>query len=246
MKQKMDANQPLIIINKLNIKPQIKKQIRPRIIRKSNSLSKPSIQSSKTKLPPIKQRKEKELDVTEIALQNLIINPCIKGAINIKFNHYNKQFPIINGVLKWKDVDEEYSFSFVYRGDYRRDLIRKSSISIDKEVDSKKLYQKQVEESKEKNYVRRDKLGNFFIELQDGEQLILDIEVDPVAGIGAEGLRVTDSPLVASKGKKSYKSGNTAVNDITDQLKTMDVNNLNSEEAKLLKEQRDIEDILYS
>lgn len=222
--------------------PENKKQIRPRMVAKSKAVS---LSISKRKLPPIKQ--EKKLTVTEIALQHLIISPCIKGTINIKFNHYNKQFPIINGVLKWRDVDEEYAFSFVYRGDYIRDLIRKDSIiSIDKE-DEKKKYQKEVEEPKEKNYVRRDKLGDFFIELHDGEELILEIEADPIAGIGADGLRITHGPLVASNiGKKSFASGNKAVNDITDQLKNMDVKNLNSEEAKLLKEQRDIEDILYS
>ena len=29
---------------------------------------------------------------------------------------------IYNGVLKWEDVDEEYSFSFVYNGPYTRNI----------------------------------------------------------------------------------------------------------------------------
>jgi hypothetical protein len=44
------------------------------------------------------------------------------GKVPVKFNHYNKRFPIHNGVLKWKDIDEEYAFSFVYKGNYSRRL----------------------------------------------------------------------------------------------------------------------------
>ena len=44
------------------------------------------------------------------------------GHVVIVFNHYQKQFPIHNTVLKWADVDEEYSLSFVYKGNYKREL----------------------------------------------------------------------------------------------------------------------------
>ena len=44
------------------------------------------------------------------------------GSVRIRFNHYNSAFPIHNGVLKWESVDDKYSISFVYRGNYVRNL----------------------------------------------------------------------------------------------------------------------------
>ena len=44
------------------------------------------------------------------------------GSVHVRFNHYNSAFPIHNGVLKWELVDEKYSISFVYRGNYVRNL----------------------------------------------------------------------------------------------------------------------------
>ena len=45
------------------------------------------------------------------------------GEAFVRFNHYNKPFPVKNLVLQWSDVDEEYSFSFVYKGrKYRREI----------------------------------------------------------------------------------------------------------------------------
>jgi len=49
-------------------------------------------------------------------------NPDKCGTAVVKCNHYTKSFPIYNGVLKWEDVDEEYSFSFVYNGPYTRNI----------------------------------------------------------------------------------------------------------------------------
>ena len=48
-------------------------------------------------------------------------NSCC-GNVYVRFNHYNSAFPIHNGVLKWESVDEKYSISFVYRGNYVRNL----------------------------------------------------------------------------------------------------------------------------
>ena len=64
------------------------------------------------------------ISIRQIAL-GLLQNPPNRdkcGAATVKFNHYVKSFPIYNGVLKWEDVDEEYSFSFVYNGPYTRNI----------------------------------------------------------------------------------------------------------------------------
>ena len=38
----------------------------------------------------------------------------VHGKCVVNFNHYNTAFPIIDGVMKWFDIDEEYAFSCVY------------------------------------------------------------------------------------------------------------------------------------
>lgn len=44
------------------------------------------------------------------------------GQVRVKFNHYNKLFAVHNGVLRWCLIDDEYCLSFVYKGNFRRDL----------------------------------------------------------------------------------------------------------------------------
>ena len=178
------------------------------------------------------------INIKEKALELLSKDNGTIGSIRIKFNHYNKSFPIYNTVLKWQDVDEEYSFSFVYKGLYTRDLIfnveEKSGISLEE-------YKRN-----ENNLVLKDDIGEYFINLEDGKQYYAYI-IESEEGIGAEGLRISNEPLKAIRDiTTSIKSGNTQVNLITNELKSMNVKDLNNEEARKLKEARDVEDILFS
>ena len=131
----------------------------------------------------------KELSVTEQA-KALLSAPAEGGTccgnIRIKFNHYNKEFPIHNGVLDWKFVDEVYSFSFVYRGNYRRDLIA-MNVDANEQLTKKAL---------------RDDIGDYFLGLSTGINYRVDIEEDPVAGIGAEGLCLRQGPI--QSGARKY------------------------------------------
>ena len=95
-------------------------------------------------------------------------------------------------------------------------------------------------------------------------EYILIVEEDPLAGIGAEGLRLRDRPLAATElsnirnynNNSKYinndietcplKCGNTAVKYLTDELKNMDPSALTNSVARELIERRDIEDILFS
>ena len=70
------------------------------------------------------------------------------------FNHYKKKFPIINGVLKWSDIDDEYCLSFVYKGNFRRELCR----VIDTDFTTSDI-----------KYELRDEKGNYFINLNKEE-----------------------------------------------------------------------------
>ncbi|KAJ1410904.1 hypothetical protein B484DRAFT_402805 [Ochromonadaceae sp. CCMP2298] len=60
--------------------------------------------------------------ILEVAKLRLSLPNESEGSVRVRFNHYNKSFPLHNSVLRWSDVDEEYCFSFVYRGDFKRYL----------------------------------------------------------------------------------------------------------------------------
>ena len=84
------------------------------------------------------------------------------------------------------------------------------------------------------------------------------MEEDAEAGIGAEGLRLRTGPLSAAELSATssgalgterccpLRSGNSAVKDITSQLKAMDARSLGGDAARELIERRDIEDVLFS
>jgi hypothetical protein len=204
----------------------------------------------------------RQMSVVEEAEKLLaeVEDPALQGTgfVTIRFNHYNKPFPIHNGVLKWSCVDEEYCISFVYRGNFRRDL--KQELSGD---------HRNVRVSE--TACRRDENGIYFLGLvtTNAKTAIdstssdlpvrvtyrLDLEEDPVAGVGAEGLRLRQGPIVqtavlltssSSNNNGQLQSGNKAVNDITTSLLKMKTSELNSQEANDLRERRDLEDILFS
>ena len=49
----------------------------------------------------------------------------------VRFNHYRKEFPLHNRVLKWEDIDSQYAISFVYRGAYGRKIYQSSSKELE-------------------------------------------------------------------------------------------------------------------
>jgi hypothetical protein len=38
-----------------------------------------------------------------------------EGSVKLRYNHYNQAFPIVDGLLKWAAVDDEYCISFVFQ-----------------------------------------------------------------------------------------------------------------------------------
>jgi hypothetical protein len=174
--------------------------------------------------------------LTERAVEYLSLPPDDKlgnGSLPVRFNHYNKSFPVYNSVMKWSDVDDEYACSFVYRGAYRRDMY------IDAD-DLQYEHRKMVTRDAAGDYFFFDAAAlaataNFKLELEEGE-----------AGVGAQGLRLRDGPLSCGDGN-ALRSGNRQVDLLTQDLKGFHAGgNLNSEEARLAMEARDVEDILFS
>jgi hypothetical protein len=159
------------------------------------------------------------------------------GTARVRFSHYNKPFPVHNGVLKWSAIDDEYCLSFVYKGNFVRDLFPRIPNG----------------QSEGRRPVRRDDIGVYFLDLQAGAEYDLVVQEDPVAGIGAEGLRLREAPLAARElgalrdgQSAAVLSKNTAVKTLTDELKGMNPDDLGSAKARDLIERRDIEDILFS
>ena len=47
------------------------------------------------------------------------------GKVRVQYSHYDKQFPIKDGLLKWEDIDDEYCISFAFKGDWAVSLSTK-------------------------------------------------------------------------------------------------------------------------
>jgi hypothetical protein len=161
------------------------------------------------------------------------------GTIKVKFNHYNKMFPVHNGVLKWIDVDSEYAFSFVYRGDFKRD-ISPCDVSLLGNAASNIGCP-----------CTKDEDSEHFLDLTKDGQYIVTVVEDPVAGVGIEGFS-SSKPYKAPStnpnpaGGSHTRSGNNATKLLTNDLLALDPKSLGDREAKDLIERRDIEDILFA
>jgi hypothetical protein len=185
------------------------------------------------------------------------------GSVVCRYNHYKKSFPVLNGVLQWKDVDEEYSFSFVFRGAYSREL-ELLPTPADGASGAKHKDSSSDASLTTPLHLQRCALGEYFIGVVPGQHYVVRVEEGP-EGVGAEGLRIRDGPIratstaqtpaVAGKGKGEIsvsvsgagsKAGNSAVQDITKELMNMKVSDLHGDLARQLREARDIEDVLFS
>lgn len=182
--------------------------------------------------------KDKEL-VSARALRLLAAQPGSSnncGKVPVKFNHYNKSFPIHNGVLKWKDIDEEYAFSFVYKGNYSKKIL-----FIPEEL--RKPYKATSDNLVE---MEKDENSEFFLGLISAGEYVVQVVEDASAGVGIDGIELRSGPLVLSSSEDYIKSGNLQMKLLTSELKSLDPKSLQSAEAKDLIEKRDLEDILFS
>ena len=187
-------------------------------------LKKGNLPASPAKLtqPTVKTIREKAMEL--LALE---ADPQRSGQVCCRWNHYRKCFPAHNGVVKFSDIDAEYSFSFVYRGNFTRKL--KADGADDDDASA---------------YVPGD--GEFFIEVCPTRTYRLVVIEDPVAGVGAEGLRLKEGPIFGLKDTESAPKQSKTVELLTKELLKMDVSDLHSAQAKAIREARDVEDVLFS
>jgi len=46
----------------------------------------------------------------------------VEGSVIVRYNHYKSSFPILDGVVSWEKIDEEYCLSMVFPGKPERTL----------------------------------------------------------------------------------------------------------------------------
>ena len=97
------------------------------------------------------------------------------GAVKVRFNHYNKEFGVHNGVLRWSLIDEEYCLSFVYKGNYRRDLHivpLPATADIDDSTSKQKFFEAPASKLDWPKALR-DELGLYFIKIDVNRYIII-------------------------------------------------------------------------
>lgn len=152
----------------------------------------------------------------------------VHGKVTIKWNHYERELAMINGVLNYKAFDEHFCLSFVYK-EARYHLCKDKFIHSDQ----KYIY---VEETEPNEYKG----------LEDGETYWVHIEESAEE---LEKQRNEPRPKKYVPNEAEDFGGEKAkVHELTQQLKGLSAEQLRSKgpEYKALIEARDLEDCLYS
>ena len=79
----------------------------------------------------------------------------VLGEVRVRYNHYNKPFPITDGMLTWGAVDDQYAFSFVFEGNF---------------------YLKMYPEKEKEQYVEQK--NRTFLNLVDGTTYMIEVVED--------------------------------------------------------------------
>ncbi len=160
------------------------------------------------------------------------------GSAVVRFNHYKEAFEVYNGVVRFKDIEEKYSFDFLYEGAYYRDLF---------EIDADAFGRVGELHSPVLGKVERTDEGDLFINVKPNHTYKVVVSENEIDGLKETGLRINEGALKLTEGKSDgIPKENLEVKDLTNELLKMDVSELNSTEAKLLREARDVADILYN
>ncbi|CAD8131446.1 unnamed protein product [Paramecium pentaurelia] len=169
--------------------------------------SEPDQQQFKLQQEPIKQNEFAQIHVP------------VYGEVTVKYSHYNEKFPIKDGQLLAKAIDEKYCLSFVFQGQYK--LILKSE-------DKKKIFE----------FSRGGWDG-----CENGKTYYVEVEEDPIQ---EEWDRKNSKPYQAPK-EDTCPLKNKKLELITSELKAMSIDEIKDKGSKFkeLIEARDLEDILF-
>jgi hypothetical protein len=143
----------------------------------------------------------------------------------ITYSHYKTAFPTRNGVMTWADIDDQYSLSFVFKGDFTTTLVAPDGTRH-----------------------ARDAQG-CFQNLLEGLIYALEVEADPSIPLVSKPLKLVrkdGAGVVGTAASDNARRGR--VDDITEQLKSMTAEELRAQGAdyKRLLEERELEEMLAS
>ena len=165
----------------------------------------------------------------------------IAGTVVVKYNHYDDSFPIVDGVLRFDDVDEKYCFSFAFPGKYQLHLFDNAVHPSNRTAE---------------NRLPEDQVAKIFPNLVDGATYFVEVEEDIEESKKAREAYSKAPPKIMSMAEvnaMTYASSKTEITQpnaqsqlITAELKGMKASELSGERYQQLLEARALEDCLFS
>jgi len=180
--------------------------------------------------------------------------PAVVGEVKVRYSHYCKPFKVVDGVLQFRAIDEEYCISFVYKGAFVAYLLPEAAGSgrVPKLVEGAPSilpdggrFSRDVDEDGEPIVV-----GQFSgVALADDDDVPrtyqLFVEEDEAAELAARG----GAAVTTYRGTDAadIRGATSASQALTAELKTLSTEELKgqSERYKALVEARDLEDCLF-
>ena len=166
----------------------------------------------------IEFQEESKGDPIVVEPEVIVVEP-IRGEVVVKYNHYKEKFPVVDGVLKEADIDEQYCLSHAYKGTIQF-LLRE-------------------ERDPSRTYLPNE--GGAWSCVELGKTYVVEVQEDEAA----EAERRKNSKPISFYKEETKKNGR--IDGITNQLKGMSIKELEEkgDKYKELIEARDLEDILY-
>ena len=175
--------------------------------------------------------------------------------MKVRYNHYCKEFDVIDGVLDWVKIDEQYCLGFVFKGLYNVRLLPEKGgggrlpMLLEGAAELKPVggrLQPSVDEDGERIMIGTIAIVELLDEL--GEMRIYQLQVDEDEVAEAAHLEAIGGHIGYKRADADGLSGVTqASKDITKELKSMSVDEIRggSDRYKELVAARDLEDALY-
>ena len=139
------------------------------------------------------------------------------GEVIVRYNHYKKPFQTTDGKLTWGAVDDQYSFSFVFEGNF---------------------FLKMYPEKEKEAYVEQE--DRTFLNLVDGGTYMIEVEEDEVAES-----KIEKTTYKAQVVEKKTKTQAELLTDELKNMSLEEIEAKGAKMQELL-EAREIENILYS
>lgn len=184
------------------------------------AVSKPAPAKPEAEAAKVEEEKKEEEKVPE-EVPPVVEEPVpevkepVVGESIIRYNHYKKPFKHVDGCIKWEDIDEQYAFSFAFKGEYNLKLRK------EKEPDL---------------YLRCE--NKCFYDLEVGQIYLIEVEEDDVA---ESKIQKTTYKAVKTETKKKT----TGADLLTQDLKNMTTEELTAQGSKYKEalEARELEEM---